>query len=184
MIAEQRSQSLYDCVSEGQISLEAIMAFPIDWQGLALEHQYTKASSSKLQDESIPTRSPLQVKRAPRSKQRQQRKLVSTSSSASSLGLYESMPASHLSSEVTFSDEDNSSCPPSPTLTFSSSEESGTSTPTPDPSFNGFASEVQDYSTKPAFSQMEITLYSFPQKLDTSVFTNPDFTWNSVPDLE
>jgi hypothetical protein len=41
-VAHQRYQSLYQSVAEGEITLESILAIPIDWQGVAVECQYKK----------------------------------------------------------------------------------------------------------------------------------------------
>lgn len=184
MIAQQRSQSLYDCVTEGAISLDAILAFPIDWQGIAVQQQWSVKAHKQPQPQPQPqlddiqTRSPLQVKRAMRSRQS---RIEALPAHSSSLGLVLNAPtASALSSSPvpTLSDEAHSSCPPSPTLTYSgytshSDEESSVSTPDPDAIF---ASSPHHLTlTKPAYPRLEpYNNTSFPLKSFCSAFNDND----------
>lgn len=134
-------------MSQGEISLDAILAFPIDWQGLASEHQWSKAR--ELQgEERIPTMNPLATKNRTRS-QRQQPALTASpvsstsdedisSQSQSMLGLQLTIPAA---SDVYLSSEElqklDSDYPSSPELSFNistpaspSSSDFSVSTPT------------------------------------------------------
>ena len=145
MIAQQRSQSLYDCVSDGAISLDAILALPIDWQGIAIQQQWSEKAHKKQQPQAEPlcelirTRSPLQVKRAIRSRRVLEEE---EHTSTFSLGLTLDAPtaSSPSSPALTLSDDAQLFCPPSPTLTNSgytshSDEESSVSKPDPDVTF-------------------------------------------------
>ncbi|UZJ51473.1 hypothetical protein CBS101457_000793 [Exobasidium rhododendri] len=62
MIARQRSEALYQAVADGDISLDAILSLDLDWQGIAVEQQWSK---HREQDESaayLPTTSPIASK--------------------------------------------------------------------------------------------------------------------------
>ncbi|UZJ54661.1 hypothetical protein CBS101457_003981 [Exobasidium rhododendri] len=60
-INAQRSRALYQSVLQGEISLDDILAMPVDWQGIAMEEQWRK-DRTLAGEETIPTRSPLAVK--------------------------------------------------------------------------------------------------------------------------
>jgi hypothetical protein len=177
MVAQQRSHSLYDCVSEGAISLDAILAFPIDWQGIAIQQQWSvKAQKQPRRDEAIQTRSPLQIKRAPRSRHMQE-EAEQASSTSLGLTLNASTTSLHLSSpSLTLSDVVHSSCPPSPTLSYCgytshSDEESSVSTPKPDVAFTSLPCE--SFQSRPIFPRME-SYTSFPLKSFCSAFNDND----------
>lgn len=154
MIAQTRSNALLQSVTEGDISLDAILAFPIDWQGIASELQWTRSRMATIDEEDesdMVTMNPLAIKtraRSAESKQNRHQKWASLSSasqevvapspSSSSLGLqFEAVNTPLLSNfehnytssfdEVGDTDTD---CPMTPELyahSFSSSPSSSTS---------------------------------------------------------
>lgn len=161
MMAQHRSQSLYDCVVEGEISMEAILALPIDWQGLAVERQWEKRHL--LEVEEVKTKSLLEVKRAPRAKRR--RRIIppskdtslqqSSLDSALGLNLYgtPSTPELHISSSFTPIQEAVAfSCPSTPDL-----DHSGSSTPT----------DTEFYVSTPTFMQHDDDIYTNPFTLQS-----------------
>jgi hypothetical protein len=84
MIDQTRSNALLQSVSEGDISLDAILAFPIDWQGIASELQWTRSRMATIDeedennDDELVTMNPLAIKT--RSKQNRHAKWASLSS--------------------------------------------------------------------------------------------------------
>ena len=111
LIAQQRSEALYRSVSDGDLSIDAILALPIDWQGAANEHQWRL--ERRLQGmEEIPTMNPLTIKTRPRSRQQEQ---------SLSFSLQEDTPAAPLSA-LGLDVDVESDCSSSPGLCGSNSQ--------------------------------------------------------------
>lgn len=94
-IARQRSQALLASVIRGEVSLDAILAFPIDWSSIAFEAdmlRHVDAQRSE-DEEQLPTMNPLAIKRretwpgGKKSTTRRQRKVVDEQPAPSSLSL-------------------------------------------------------------------------------------------------
>jgi hypothetical protein len=187
MIAQQRSNALLQSVSEGDISLDAILAFPIDWQGIAGQLQWTRSRMATIreddEDAEMTTMNPLDIKTRRRSadSNRQNRHAMWASASARSQSLPSYVHSSSYSSlglnidaytseSSSSSDEMDVERPSTPDFYSSSMSSSSSLTNSP------VSSPI---SSSSFFDDAQIEDESFELKTYCSVFN--ETTYSAVP---